>query len=226
MPKKDNKNITKEKKEKKKIKRSKKVIEYVPLSEYDSDSYFLSKKVNKFVEGTEGDDYVEEKVEDEVEEEVMSDNVEIEDEDDNENETKSDNEGDELPDNEPDNNEPDNNVNDACIHKYVADKDDESDDDLGEVYNETQIYVSKAIVSNENRKTKPFLTKYERIRLISTRAKQLSLGAKPMSKNVDNISAKEVALKELEDKVIPFKIERPLPDGKIERWNIDEFVNL
>ena len=78
------------------------------------------------------------------------------------------------------------------------------------------------IVKPEERVTKPFLTKFERVRLLGDRAKQLSLGAKPMLKNTELLNPKEIARLELEKKVIPLIIERTLPNGKKERWNITE----
>lgn len=81
-------------------------------------------------------------------------------------------------------------------------------------------------VPKEDRITMPFLTKYERVRVLGTRAKQISLGAKILVKNVDltTKSPIEIAKIELSLGIIPFKIRRPLPNGKVEEWKISELV--
>ena len=81
-------------------------------------------------------------------------------------------------------------------------------------------------VPKEDRITMPYLTKYEKVRVLGTRAKQISLGAKILVKNIDLTTKKplEIAKIELEHGVIPFKIRRPLPNGKIEEWKISELV--
>lgn len=72
-------------------------------------------------------------------------------------------------------------------------------------------------------RTLPFLTKYEKARVLGERAKQLNSGAKPVI-DVDNtiIDGYLIALKELEEKKIPFIIKRPLPNGGCEYWNISD----
>ena len=77
-------------------------------------------------------------------------------------------------------------------------------------------------VTGEDRKTNPRLTRYEMVRILGERIKQLTMGAKPLVKNVQDISYDQIALEELKLNMIPFKIKRPLPNNKIEIWNIDE----
>jgi DNA-directed RNA polymerase I, II, and III subunit RPABC2 len=81
-------------------------------------------------------------------------------------------------------------------------------------------------VPKEDRITMPYLTKYERVRVLGTRAKQISLGAKILVKNVDLTTKNpiEIAKIELELGIVPFKIRRPLPNGKVEEWKISELV--
>jgi DNA-directed RNA polymerase I, II, and III subunit RPABC2 len=81
-------------------------------------------------------------------------------------------------------------------------------------------------VPKEDRITMPYLTKYERVRVLGTRAKQISLGAKILVKNVDLTTKNpfEIAKIELSLGIIPFKIRRPLPNGKVEEWKISELV--
>lgn len=99
--------------------------------------------------------------------------------------------------------------------------DEDCDYDYNEIYDEKKEEPS-VVVNPEDRITLPKLTKYERVRLIGTRAKQISLGAKVMVKNTNGLSAIEIAKLELSFKMIPMKIERILPDNKIEIWKLSE----
>jgi DNA-directed RNA polymerase I, II, and III subunit RPABC2 len=70
-------------------------------------------------------------------------------------------------------------------------------------------------------KTMPFLTKYEKTRILGQRAKQLNQGAQPMipidKKIIDGYL---IAQLELQQKALPFIIRRPLPGGKSEYWRL------
>jgi DNA-directed RNA polymerase subunit K/omega len=78
------------------------------------------------------------------------------------------------------------------------------------------------IVDPLERETKPILTKYERVRILGDRAKQLSTGAKPMLLGVNNLNPIDIAKLELERGVLPFIIEKVLPSGRRERWKVSE----
>lgn len=82
--------------------------------------------------------------------------------------------------------------------------------------------IYSGIIKKEGRITKPFLTKYERVRLLSVRTKQLSLGAKPMIKDFKERTPKEIAEHELSLKMIPLKIHRKMPNGETEEWKLSE----
>jgi DNA-directed RNA polymerase I, II, and III subunit RPABC2 len=99
--------------------------------------------------------------------------------------------------------------------------DEECEYDYNEIYDEKKEEPS-VVVNPEDRITLPKLTKYERVRLIGTRAKQISLGAKVMVKNTNGLSSIEIAKLELNHKMIPMKIKRVLPDNKIEIWKLSE----
>ena len=70
-------------------------------------------------------------------------------------------------------------------------------------------------------KTMPFLTKYEKTRVLGQRAKQLNQGAQPVIP-VDKkiIDGYLIAQLELQQKALPFIIRRPLPGGKSEYWRL------
>lgn len=73
----------------------------------------------------------------------------------------------------------------------------------------------------------PILTKYERARILGERAKQLDAGATPLvDVPADIIDGYLIALRELEAKVIPFIIKRPLPNGTCEYWRLADLEDL
>ncbi len=57
------------------------------------------------------------------------------------------------------------------------------------------------------------ITKYEKARVIGTRALQLSLGAPPMVKVEGMTDVMDIAEKELMEYKIPLIVKRKLPDG-------------
>tara|TARA_B110000967_G_C18894039_1_gene569335 strand:- start:1298 stop:2026 length:729 start_codon:yes stop_codon:yes gene_type:complete len=75
--------------------------------------------------------------------------------------------------------------------------------------------------------TLPFITKYEKTRILGERAKQISSGAIPLM-HIDNtiIDSYLIAEKEFNEKVIPFIIKRPLPSGGCEYWKLDDLEIL
>ena len=72
-------------------------------------------------------------------------------------------------------------------------------------------------------KTIPVLTKYEKTRILGIRLKQLNNGATPYIKIEEDILDNFlVANLELEQKKIPFIIERPLPNNTSEFWRLED----
>jgi len=102
-----------------------------------------------------------------------------------------------------------------CYSKYAKEKD--NDFDLDEYFKDDDIIITKT-----GRVGKPILFKYEKVRLLSDRSRQLAEGAKPMIKNTSGLSHKEIALLELKNKLIPLIIERPIPNAGSERWRLSE----
>jgi DNA-directed RNA polymerase subunit K/omega len=79
------------------------------------------------------------------------------------------------------------------------------------------------IIIDPLHKTVPFLTKYEKARILGQRAKQIECGAKPLVKVPENIiDSYLIAELELEQKAIPFIIRRPIPSGGSEYWNLKD----
>jgi DNA-directed RNA polymerase I, II, and III subunit RPABC2 len=75
--------------------------------------------------------------------------------------------------------------------------------------------------------TVPFVTKYEKAKILGERAKQLNAGAVSMvSVNEDIIDGYLIALAEFEQKKIPMIIRRPLPNNASEYWRLQDLEIL
>ena len=76
--------------------------------------------------------------------------------------------------------------------------------------------------------TTPFLTKYEKARVIGTRAEQIERGAPSFIKDLNEqiIHGRTIALKEFERQLIPFIIARPMPNKGIEYWKLQDLEVL
>ena len=75
--------------------------------------------------------------------------------------------------------------------------------------------------------TLPFLTKYEKARVIGARAEQLDRGGEafiPLDESI--INGRTIALMEFEAKKIPFILARPLPNGSVEYWHLSDLEIL
>ena len=139
----------------------------------------------------------------------------------------------------------------------IDDSDEDDDDDADENYlqkfeeniqkniiaeyhpelhaqNYDEIDVLSRVVRDENgviidplHRTLPFITRYEKARIIGERAKQLNAGARPLVEvDVSIIDGYVIALKEYEEKKIPFIIKRPLPNGGCEFWKFKDLEIL
>jgi DNA-directed RNA polymerase subunit K/omega len=85
----------------------------------------------------------------------------------------------------------------------------------------TVVRDSNNIIVDPLHRTIPFLTKYEKARILGQRAKQIETGAKPFISVPENvIDGYVIAELELQQKRIPFIIRRPIPGGAFEYWNI------
>jgi DNA-directed RNA polymerase I, II, and III subunit RPABC2 len=78
--------------------------------------------------------------------------------------------------------------------------------------------------SNPDRITTKFLTKYEKARVLGTRALQISMNAPVMVDLEGETDPLKIAQKELRERKIPIIIRRFLPDGSHEDWSIDELI--
>jgi DNA-directed RNA polymerase I, II, and III subunit RPABC2 len=137
------------------------------------------------------------------------------------------------------------------------DDDDDDDDPTGEIYlkkfdkeindnylasvhpesvslNYDEILAMTKIVRDNNgiiiddlHKTIPYLTKYEKARILGQRAKQINSGATAFIKVPEKvIDGYLIAELELQEKRIPFIIRRPLPNGGSEYWKVSDLENI
>ena len=104
---------------------------------------------------------------------------------------------------------------------------DDNDEDCIDIEEETVILDDKEkplIIDSTKRVSKNKMTRYEFVRIIGERTRQLTLGSKPLikqSKLSAELTYSEIALEELKYNMIPFKIRRPLKNH-YEIWSIDE----
>merc|ERR1712127_885 len=117
------------------------------------------------------------------------DKNEIEDEDDDQ--LKED--GIEQTENGTDN-ETDNET-DKCLYnlsKNNLDENNTDDEFIDDVIAEDE--KTNILLEGDERITDPIMTKYEYVRIIGNRAKQIAMGSKKFVKNTDNLSSKEIAI--------------------------------
>ena len=104
-------------------------------------------------------------------------------------------------------------------------------DDVNELENEeeggnVEIIEAKEAgpVAPSQRITTPYMTKYERARVLGTRALQISMNAPVMVELEGETDPLQIAMKELKAKKIPIVIRRFMPDNSYEDWSIDELI--
>lgn len=82
-------------------------------------------------------------------------------------------------------------------------------------------------INDPRHRTVPFITKYERAKILGERAKQINAGATPFVEvNQEVIDGYLIALAEFEQKKVPMIIRRPLPNGQSEYWKLEDLEFL
>lgn len=169
----------------------------------------------------------------------LDDNLNDDDDDDEENDDEED-EG--LNGNENGNNDSDDDAEETRYRKinqdfrrnYITETHPETN-----THTEDEIHALAKVVRNKLgtiidplHRTVPILTKYEKTRILGIRTKQLNNGAEPFISSKLNITSEKIidgypiALKELEEKKLPFIIRRPLPGGGVEYWYLQDLEVL
>ena len=162
----------------------------------------------------------------EVEDDDTDDNLddEIDDDDDKKSDGKKEDEVEDVADGDDD-----------CVYRFNKKKFDDSEEegDFDDYFDDDKDIIDNTMyVPDDERITKPILTKFERVRLLSERTAQLAMGAKPMLKGIklndtqNPHDPKEIAKMELINKVIPIIIIRTLPTGRKEKWRLKELAIL
>ena len=103
------------------------------------------------------------------------------------------------------------------------------------IHNKTEISAMTQVVRDANgeiiddlHRTLPFITKFERARIIGQRASQINSGATPFIRNIpaNIIDGYLIAEMEVQQKTIPFIIRRPLTNGGSEYWRVKDLQNI
>jgi DNA-directed RNA polymerase subunit K/omega len=149
------------------------------------------------------------------------------------------------------------NVKHSAIARSAAEFMDDSDDEFNDTYfqkldeamtktyidryhteclqvNQEEVSVLSTVVRNDAGKiiddlhqTMPFITKYEKARIIGQRAKQIESGAKPFVKVPENIvDGYVIAQLEFQAKKIPFIIKRPIGGDGYEYWKVEDLEDI
>jgi DNA-directed RNA polymerase I, II, and III subunit RPABC2 len=211
----------------------------------------LFKPVNTELDDSEIDEDVDEVDDEEIQEGGENSELEEVDNDEEDSDIELDEEGEPIKKNI--HKTKDINVNKSKKTQLIIDNDDEDDDDYDENYlqkfhdeiiknyvndfhpeclnhNYDEIEKLSNIIKNVDgiiddplHRTIPYLTKYEKARVLGQRAKQIETGAKPLVKISENIiDSYIIAELELKEKKIPFIIKRPIPGGGCEYWNLKD----
>jgi DNA-directed RNA polymerase subunit K/omega len=80
---------------------------------------------------------------------------------------------------------------------------------------------------DQQHRSYPFLTKFEKTKILGFRMNQLSQGARPfidVPKHVSDV--RDIARLELEQKRLPIIVKRPMPDGTFEYWRLQDLLQL
>jgi DNA-directed RNA polymerase I, II, and III subunit RPABC2 len=92
-------------------------------------------------------------------------------------------------------------------------------------YEET--VLERLIITDKSHTTYPFLTLYERTKILSLRASHLAHGDAPFIEVPAYLTdVYEIARAELEAKRLPYILKRPLPDGEYEYWRLSDLLLL
>ena len=79
--------------------------------------------------------------------------------------------------------------------------------------------------TDNNHKSQPFLTIFEKTNILGFRANQIAQGARPFIVVPPQItSTLEIAKLELEQRRLPFIVKRPMPDGTYEYFRLSDLM--
>ena len=187
----------------------------------------MPKKIIKKSIKNNDSDYEDNDIDDEIEPELDPDiEPELDIDLDLEPEIDQDIDGDDIDDDENiiDNNDEDDifDDDDNCnIEDYINNDIDQTIIDPDNMKKKTNIDTYNYLPNNK-RISRNYLTRYEMVRILGERTKQLTMGAKIFVKNYNSLPYDKIAEEEFKLNMIPFKIRRPLPNDLYELWEFDE----
>jgi DNA-directed RNA polymerases I, II, and III subunit RPABC2 len=88
----------------------------------------------------------------------------------------------------------------------------------------SQVIDKKNFSAKKNRITSNVMTKYERARILGTRAQQLSRNAPTEIDTTGLTDPLKIAEEEVRLKKCPLILRRNFPDGSFEDWKVSELV--
>lgn len=191
-----------------------------------SDTEYL-KKEDKILQGGEDDDILDgfdDKDDNENDEDENDDNEDEDDDDKDKDEDDDKEEKESIQKNENENEMKDDEEDIDCVYhpnKKGISYDEEYEDNEDHFIEDDENQLETKYISDEERITTRRLTKYERVNIIGTRAKQIELGAQKMVKNTKGLNPRQIAKLELEMKACPIIIKRQLPSGAIELVDVN-----
>jgi DNA-directed RNA polymerases I, II, and III subunit RPABC2 len=119
--------------------------------------------------------------------------------------------------------------------EWDDDDDDDDDDDVDELEDMTNLSKFQIISNNETydtfqtqtRKTRPYLSRFEKAKVLGLRAAQIDNGCESTLAIPPNLmDARSIAEYEFQNQGIPFMIRRYFVDGTHEDWRLSELVEL
>jgi len=82
-------------------------------------------------------------------------------------------------------------------------------------------------IADPKHRSIPFLTQFEKTKILGFRTNQLSQGARPYIAVPQHITdIREIARMELEARRLPVILKRPMPDGTFEKWRLSDLLIL
>ena len=127
---------------------------------------------------------------------------------------------------EPEESEEEDTEHSESMDEYIDDVDDDleitesvlNSNDIVSVHETYSDYYTSTKI------TSPFLTKFERAKVIGIRAQMLASGAEPMISPPFPEECYDIAVMELKAKKIPLIIRRYLPNKKFEDWRLEDLI--
>ena len=122
-------------------------------------------------------------------------------------------------------------LNNNMLETETNNEFDSSDDELNNndiINDDDNNNIVKKLVNNNERITNNFMSKYEFTRVLSIRTTQIERGASVLLKNSNELkkiySPQQLAILELQNKTCPLYIIREIPNGNIEKWDVNELI--